>query len=166
MNDRAPCRPMKKQPVILDYAPVEFRRWRSAQLFLKCLRLTHWFLFQRPLDAAEVAVAGHLVWVALYIFWAARHFELGSDSLKPALSLTLLLPCVVALALLRLARRHRWGAILVFVLVAVVAAPLAGMIQIERCPHAAYVQVLGFSVSVEGERCGNNRKIEPWWMRE
>ncbi len=130
------------------------------------LRSLSSFLFHRPLDAAEVAVAGWLAWAALFTFWAARRFELGSDSLKPALSLTFLLPCVVGIALVRLVVRRRWKALRVFGLVAVAAAPLAGMLQFERCPHAAYVQVLGISIAVEGDPCGNPRKIEPWWLRE
>jgi hypothetical protein len=135
-------------------------------LLLSFARLTRWFLFQRSLDAAEVAVAAWLAWAALFIFWAARRFELGSDSLKPALSLTWLLPCVMGVALVRLMMRRRWTALLVFVLVVVAVAPFAGMVQLERCPHATYVQILGISIPVKGNPCGNPRKVEPWWLRE
>lgn len=45
-------------------------------------------------------------------------------------------------------------------------APLAGMIQFERCPHAAYIQILGISITVEGDRCGNPKTAEPWWLRK
>jgi hypothetical protein len=151
---------------ILDYATLQPRRWRITEMLLRFLRLARWFLLQRPLDSAEVAVAGSLAWATLYIFWAARHFELGSNSLKPALSLTWLLPCVVGVALVRIVMRRRWKALLVFALVVAAVAPLAGMVQFERCPHAAYVQILGISIPVEGDACGNPRKVEPWWLRE
>jgi hypothetical protein len=136
-----------------------------TELLLRFARLTRWFLFQRALDAAEVAVAAWLAWAALYAFWAAHRFELGSSSLKPTLSLTILLPLVAAVALVQVVRRKRWKAIISFVLVMVAAAPLAGMVQFERCPHATYVQILGISFPVEGNRCGNPRSVEPWWMR-
>jgi hypothetical protein len=135
-------------------------------LSLRFARLTWWFLFQRPLDAAEVAVAAWLAWTALYIFWAASSFELGRSLMKAALSLTILLPFVVAGSLLRLAMRKRWAAIVSIVLVVVAVAPLAGMVQFERCPHATYLQIIGVSIPVEGNPCNNPRRVEPWWLRD
>ena len=125
-----------------------------------------WFLGRRDLSAVEVALGAWVAWVALYVFWAARWFELGSNSLKPALALTWTLPVVVFVALFRLALTRQWKALRLFFVMAVVLAPFSGMLQFERCPHAIYVQVMGISLPVHGMPCGNPRRVEPWWMRE
>jgi hypothetical protein len=153
-------------PSQLDYESALPRPSRVAELFLRFVHVVRWFFFYRPLNAAEVAIGAWLAWSALWVFWTARRFEIASNTLKPAIALTVVLAGVVAVALLRLAVRRRWKALATCAGVALAVAPLSGLVQFERCPHASYVQVFGFSFTVDGERCGNDRRIEPWWMRE
>jgi hypothetical protein len=149
---------------VIDYASPRRSRWMNV--VIDSVERAWWFFAHRNLSAFEVAIGSGIAWTALYVFWAVRRFELGSDALKPALALTWILPVVMLVAVVRLALKHQWRALWFLPVVIALTMPLAGMIQSERCPHARYLQVLGISIPLEGTRCGNPRHIEPWWMRE
>src|SRR5687767_13832472 len=95
--------------IVLDYAPAGRSRFGAvAVIGLRCGRAVWWFLAHRSLRALEIAFGGWVAWCGLYVFWAARRFELGSNSLKPALAFTWIIPVVVIISLLRLALKRRW----------------------------------------------------------
>src|SRR5262245_10249738 len=95
---------------VLDYAPAPPSRLQMISIRTsRFARATTWFLFRRSVSASEIAIAGAVVLSAVYVFWAARRFELGSDWLKPILTLTWTLTMVVAVATLRLGFRRQRG---------------------------------------------------------
>ena len=154
---------MGDEAAILDYAPPP-RAWPVR--FADGLQ---WFFLRRPLRPVEVALGAWSVIAVAYAYLAAHRFDFSAApgiSYKPAIALFLTGVLVAGVAAWRLAARRRWRAILLLCLVAGPTGLMAGMLQVERCPHASYVQVLGLSFTVAGDRCGNSRKFEPWWLRE
>ena len=61
---------------------------------------------------------------------------------------------------------RRWKAIVLLGMIAVPTAVMSGMLQIERCPHATYVQVIGINIPVVGKGCHNPRDSTVWWLRD
>lgn len=158
---------MRKETTVLEYAspPASLAR-RCVQQLRTWARAIRWFCFERPLDALEVAIGAGVVGAAAYAYFGAIRFQVTSNALRPFVAVSAAMVLTAAVAVGRLLVRRRWRALLVVCAVAAPVSALSGMVQTERCPHAAYVQVLGISIPVAGDPCGNPRKTEPWWMRD
>jgi hypothetical protein len=126
--------------IILDYAPPRRSLARRVgESLARPGRLLFWFCFRRPLSAAEIAIGGWLVMAGAWAYFAAAARPLA-DPLKPVIALCLTTGVTTAVAFARLIAKRRWSAIAVACTIAAATAVLSGMLQLERCPHATYLQ--------------------------
>lgn len=160
---------MAEPKIILDYAPRPRSRGQVvAELLARAVRYAGWLLWGRPLRAPEVFIGG---WLFAAAAWAIQAIECERCQVifTPLMYPTVLPGAVLIVALaalVRLATKRRWRAMLLCTIVALPSGIASGMLQYERCPHATYLQVFGASIPVAGRACGNPRQLEPWWLRE
>jgi len=146
---------------VLDYAPRQTRLARLTQRLRPLARWLRWLLIERQLSAVEVAFGGWALFAINYVLFVAG----GQGLLVIVLAAMVTGSVGLLLASIRLIRARRYAASFLLVWVALLTAFLGGVIQFDRCPHATYVQVIGISIPVAGDACGNPRQIAPWWMR-
>ena len=148
---------------LLEYADppetVEQRlaRWSRAAL---------WFVFKRRVRAGEVVLAGVSAAALLHVLAFTiflRPFGSGPTLfglIDGASSATFF---AALLTVCYLPFNRRWDQALRYLLLLVLVAAVSGIIRVERCPHAIYVQVYAVSIPVWGKGCGNYRNFSPWW---
>ena len=158
---------MSENRVVLEYAqppPSAGRRaWGAAARWGRWAR---WFLLRRPLRGIEVATAGWLAAAVSYAALAGHAVRMPEAWLRAYVCVSVATVIAGIGALAWLVALGRWRAVLLWIAMAVPTGILSGVFQIERCPHATYVQIMGGSIPVAGDPCHNPRKIAPWWMRE
>jgi hypothetical protein len=141
---------MSTQPPILEYArPQANRRWVGY----------------RPLRAIEVFF---ICWFGGIGIWVGGSLLFANANRPDTLAITLISGefFVVALgAFLGVARERRRKQTLSCAAIALITGALAGQFQLDRCPHATYLQVFGISVPITGHACSNPRNAAPWWLR-
>ena len=111
-------------------------------------------------------MAGWLTAAVSYAVLAGHMLRMPEAWLRAYVCVSVATVVVGIGAFARLVALGRWRAVLLWVAVVVPTGVLSGVFQIERCPHATYVQIMGGSIPIAGDPCGNPRKIAPWWMRE
>lgn len=149
---------------VLDYAPRQTRIARWTQRLRRLAHWLRWLLIERQLSAVEVAFGSWALFAINYVLFASN------VAARQGLFVIVLAAMVTGsvgllLASIRLILARRYAASLLLVWVALLTAFIGGVIQFDRCPHATYVQVIGISIPITGDACGNPRQIRPWWMR-
>jgi hypothetical protein len=66
--------------------------------------------------------------------------------------------------MIRLARMREMTLLRHATVAMVVCALASGMIQITRCHHATYVQLVIFHIAIAGKPCNSPQSPEPWWL--
>jgi hypothetical protein len=122
-----------------------------------------WLLLERQLTAGEVTFGGWALFAFSYVLFVAR---IGGQQSTVVLMLSSMVTGSVAMLFaaghLLVARRFALAGLLV--VIAFVTSFAGGIIQLDCCPHATYVQVMGISIAIRGDACNNPRQITPWWM--
>jgi hypothetical protein len=158
---------LSEDRVVLEYGqpPPSVGR-RAAGAIVRWGRWARWFFLRRPLRGVEVAMAGWLTAAVSYAMLAGHAVRMPAEWLRAYVCVSIATAVAGAGAVVWLVARRRWRALLLWVAVVVPSGILSGVFQIEHCPHATYVQIMGGSIPIAGDPCGNPRKIAPWWMRE
>ena len=151
---------------VLDYAPPPrpLRRVIAYSL-TRSLQYLCWFILHRPIHAHEVFVTG---WLFFAGWWVAQALGPRWTFLQSGLAYSVAgAILVVAWAgLVRTIARRRWRLTAICVSMAIVSGMASGLVQLDQCPHAIYLQVCGASIPVVGKACSNPRDYNPWWIRD
>src|SRR4051812_33196036 len=134
---------MSDQRIILHYARRHSRLPAIVMRLRRAFIVARWVLFRRGLSSAEIF---GICWTGLAIVWVVQSSYYWRWDNIPGLTplpIPLTFFAVVSLADVLVSRQWRRAAWCVALAIAL-AIP-AGMLQLESCPHATYVQVMGVS---------------------
>jgi hypothetical protein len=152
------------KPIVLDYTrPPRSPNQRLAGLIIQMMRGIRSFLLERDLSVAETSV---ICWLTLTSSWALAAI-LGSyraPEVIAQLGIGLFLAVVICLAIL--AWDGRWKAFLLCLSFIMTTGIASGVLQVHRCPHATYLQIMGRSIPIAGKACNNEQPSQPWWLQQ
>ena len=135
------------RPPVLDYGPPPPHPLKRLEAAIITVIV---FVARRQLRAVEVAVAGLLVLPVVYAAYApgVKFYRYAHPFLFPFSFATV---CVTLAAILCVVFRGSRTQTTAVLSLFVVTGPLTGLLQLERCPHAVYVQLVGVSIPIVGQ---------------